>query len=116
MSIPMKKTLGLALLAATAVSVHAQDRLKTMPGYEQHEKIASQIPGSVKLGALNVTWKDATTFEYTRDGKRWSYHVTTRETKESADAPAAAGGRGGRGGAGGPARGRQADSAASPDG
>ena len=33
------------------VSTGAQDRLKTMPGYEQFQKVSSQIPGAVKPGA-----------------------------------------------------------------
>ena len=32
------------------VSASAQDRLKTMPGYEQFQKMNGQIAGSVKLG------------------------------------------------------------------
>jgi len=92
-----------------------------MPGYEQHEKVASQIAGSVKLGTLNVTWlnvtgKDAATFEYSRDGKRYSYDVSTKQATEAGDAPPDRGGRGGRGGGGGVARGRQAESTTSPDG
>ena len=91
-----------------------------MPGYEQHEKVASQIAGSVKLGTLNVTWKDAMIFEYSRDGKLYRYDVSTKQASEAGEAPAdqgfGRGGRGGRGGGSGVARGRQADSTTSPDG
>ena len=33
------------------VSTGAQDRLKTMPGYQQYQKVAQEIPGAVKLGS-----------------------------------------------------------------
>ncbi len=104
-------------LAAGAfqVAIGAQDRLKTMPGYEQHEKMSRELQGAVTPGTLNVTWNDAQTFEYARDGKLYRYDVATRTASEIGAAPAPAG-RGGRGGRGGPARGRQAESADSPDG
>jgi dipeptidyl-peptidase-4 len=98
------------------VAIGAQDRLKTMPGYEQYQKMSRELTGAVKTGALSVTWKDATTFEYARDGKLYRYDVTRKAATEIGDAPSApGGGRGGRGG-GGVARGRQAASAESPDG
>ena len=55
---------GLALIATlfTAVTV-AQDRLKTMPGYAQYERISREIPSALKLGALANTWKDSSTLE-----------------------------------------------------
>lgn len=104
-------------LAAGAfqVSIGAQDRLKTMPGYEQAQKMSREMQGAVKLGSLNVTWKDGKTFEYVRDGKLYRYDVATKAATELGPAPATASGRGGRGASGGPARGRQAESAESPD-
>src|SRR5580658_3397801 len=101
---------------AALVPMHAQDRLKTMPGYGRHEKVAAQIAGSVKSGSLAVTWKDDTTFEYNRDGKLWRYDVTAQKATEAGDATGEPRGRGGRGGTGGPARGRQVASVTSPDG
>src|SRR5688500_9473094 len=93
-----------------------RDRLRTMPGYEQHQKVAREIPGSVRGGSLAVSWKDAATFEYVRDGKLYRYDVTTRTATEIGSAPETQGrGRGGRGGGGGPERGRQFESAESPD-
>ena len=77
--------------------------------------MSREIPTVVKSGALGVTWTDAKTFEYARDGKRYRYDVLTKSAAEiasSADQTTA--GRGGRGG--GPARGRQVDSSVSPDG
>jgi dipeptidyl-peptidase-4 len=122
-------TKSLALTLAVIVSlmpatIGAQDRLKTMPGYEQYQKMSREIPASVTLGALAVTWKDGgKTFEYQKDGKLYRYDLAARTMVEAGPAPAASGrqggpqGRGGGGGRqGGPARGRQFDSATSPDG
>jgi dipeptidyl-peptidase-4 len=92
----------------------AQDRLKTMPGYEQYQKMSKEIPTAVKLGTLIVTWKDdAKSFEYRKEGKLYRYDVQTRKTTEIGTAPAEPP-RTGRPGAG-PVRGRQFDSAVSPD-
>ena len=93
--------------------IGAQDRLKTMAGYEQHQKMSREVQGAMRLGTLNVTWKDAKTFEYARDGKLYRYDVGTKVATEIGPAPAPAG-RGGRGGSG-IERGRQAASAESPD-
>ena len=113
-----RQLLGLIVAAAfIPVAPSAQDRLQTMPGYEQFQKISQEGRDAVKSGALTVTWKDGKTFEYTRDGKKYSYDVPTKAVTDLGDQPAAEGGRGrgGRGGGGGPARGRQFDSADSPD-
>jgi dipeptidyl-peptidase 4 len=111
-----RAAIGLALAVGLFnVATVAQDRLKTMPGYAQYDKMAREIPSAVKSGALGVTWRDARTFEYARDGKRYRYDLATQSAAEipAAGPQEAAGGRG-RGA--GPARGRQVDSAASPDG
>ena len=113
---PLAVTLGLL-----QVSTAAQDRLKTMPGYQQYQKMAQAIPGAVRLGSVGVNWSpDGKSFEYFNDGKRYRFDVATRTATETgiAEAPAGRGGRGGggRGAAGAPERGRQFDSAPSPDG
>ena len=65
-----------------SVSV-AQDRLKTMPGYEQHQKMAGQINGSVKRGTIFVSWKDGgKAFEYSKDGKRYRFDVEAGKAEE----------------------------------
>jgi dipeptidyl-peptidase-4 len=95
----------------------AQDRLPTMPGYQQFQKVSQESRDAVRSGALSVAWQDARSFEYTRDGKRYRYDLATKSTTELGAVPAAdqavGRGRGGRGG--GPERGRQFDSAESPD-
>jgi dipeptidyl-peptidase-4 len=70
----------------------------------------------VRGGSLVVSWKDAATFEYAREGKLYRYNVTTRTAAEIGSAPEPQGrGRGGRGGGGGLERGRQFESAESPN-
>jgi dipeptidyl-peptidase 4 len=105
--------LVLAVIAGTMYAA-AQDRLKTMPGYAHFEKMSREIPSAVKLGSLIVTWSpDGKTFEYRKDGKIYRYDVAARRAIEAGVAPEEASRRG-RPGAG-PVRGRQWDSAVSPD-
>src|SRR5688500_608115 len=107
-------SVGLLLSALAAIPLVAQDRLKTYPGYDRYSKLSREIPGAVRQGSVTGTWKDAKTFEYTWDGKLYRFDVATRAATAVGDAPAAQpGGR--RGGGAGPERGRQFDSAESPD-
>ena len=101
---PLAVALGLL-----QVSTAAQDRLKTMPGYQQYQKMLQAIPGAVRLGSLGVTWSpDGKSFEYFNDGKRYRFDLSTRTAAEIGigEAPAGRGGRGGggRGAAGAPRR------------
>ena len=69
--------LSIALAPALA---QAQDRLKTMPGYEQFQRVAPQINSSVKSGALNVNWSpDGKSFEYFFDGTRQRFDLATKK-------------------------------------
>jgi dipeptidyl-peptidase 4 len=124
----MKKSIGIiinkssrvALIIALGISPltsRAQDRLKTMPGYDRYQRVSKEIPGSVKLGALIVKWQDdGKAFDYYKDGKTYRYDIATRATTEAGAAPAEAeGGRMGRRRAGGPERGRQYSTSESPD-
>lgn len=109
-SVPAIIAIGLAALCA------GQDRLSTMPRYDRYEKLRREVAGSVSGGALSVAWDDgAATFTYQKDGKRWRYDATSKSVAETADEPAAAP-SGRRPGGRAPARGRQFDSALSPDG
>ncbi len=95
----------------------AQDRLRSMPGYDRFQKVSAESRDAVRSGALSVTWTDPKTFEYTFQGKRFTYDVGTKTATEGGTAVAepAGRGRGGRGGGGQPERGRQFESADSPD-
>lgn len=116
---------GLVVAGATvalATPVVAQDRLKSMPGYEQYTRMAPQLNGTVKLGTVLGGWVDAgKAYEYTADGKRYRFDAATKKIAETtvAGTPVTppAGGRGaaGRGGAG-IERGRQATEAIAPSG
>ncbi len=111
-----KRSTVLLVLAGLLGSAFAaaQDRLKTMPGYARYEKMSREIPSAAKLGALIVTWSpDGRTFEYRKDGKLYRYDVAARKAVEARVAPAEST-RPGRPAAG-PVRGRQWDSAVSPD-
>src|SRR5690349_6868291 len=118
----MQKALisALAILVLSPAVFLAQDRLKTMPGYEQHQKMQREMPTAIKSGAINATWSsDSGSFEYTKDGRRYRFDLATRQTAEAGEASDAAAGRGGRGGRcgqGAPERGRQVASTTSPDG
>lgn len=109
--------LGLAFAAGSA---GAQDRLKAMPGYDQYRKMSREIPGSVKMGTLSVSWLDGgKAFEFRKDGKRFRYDIAEKKaTEQAGSAPAEAPRPQGRRamGGGGPERGRQFTRALSPDG
>ena len=122
----MRKSSFLALVLALAgVSLAAQDRLKSMPGYERAQQMTRESQTAVRGGVLAVTWAgDGASFEYTRDGKQYRFDMLTRQTSEIGGVPTLTGGRpstgsgqAGRGQAPGtqPERGRQFESATSPD-
>ena len=118
----------LALAPALFIQgIMAQDRLKTMPGYQRHEKIAPQIAGSVVLGTLKVNWtNDGNAFEYQSEGRHYRYDVLSRTRTElrvstntasmGTQRPSTADQHAKRQPSDSPARGRQFSSVASPDG
>jgi dipeptidyl-peptidase-4 len=106
-----------ALLGAVALlpaTLDAQDRLRTMPGYDRYARIAPQIPAAVRSGALRATWVDSgKALAFMRDGKWYRYDVAARALAEGGPpATAVNGGFPGRR----PERGRQFDAATSADG
>jgi len=117
---------ALLVLALLATSATAQDRLKTMPGYDRFTKMSREGADAVKPGTLSVTWLDGgKAFQYSKDGKRWRFDIAEGKAAEadaSKTAPAAksppgdGAGRRFSGGGNRPGRGRQYTSAISPDG
>jgi dipeptidyl-peptidase-4 len=109
--------LGVSL---AVITLTAQDRLKSMPGYERYDRVSREIPGAVTSGALDVTWSDdGQTLEYAHGGRLYRFDLQARAARDvgpAPESPARSGRFGGRGRAGGPPRGRQVDSAVSPDG
>jgi dipeptidyl-peptidase-4 len=116
--VPVRTLSALALASALLPgAISAQDRIKTLPGYDRYQKVSPQLNGAVRLGTISGTWSsDSRSFAYDWEGKRYRFDITKRASVEigDAEAPAGRGGRGGRGG--GIERGRQATSAAAPDG
>src|SRR5688572_25643060 len=90
----MKRILAPAALAvltllSTLGTAGAQDRLKTMPGYESYQRMAPRIPGSVRLGVVEVAWDPAgKTFDYSvpqgrgADPKRFRFDFATGKAAE----------------------------------
>ncbi|MBP9924712.1 MAG: DPP IV N-terminal domain-containing protein [Cyclobacteriaceae bacterium] len=109
----MKNLFSLLLILALTVSIaHAQDKLKSMPGYSQYQKVAPQIRSSVKPGSISAKWSDdGSSFEYVQDKKTYKYTVKTKKVTEVGPAPEVEPRSFNR-----PARGRQFDFANSPDG
>jgi dipeptidyl-peptidase-4 len=120
------RRIGFALFAALAVlaaTLIAQDRLKSMPCYDQYQKMSKEISGAFKSGAISVTWKDAgAAFEYQKDNLIYRYDIATKTATEVGPAPERPAGPGQRGEgrppaaqSGTPERGRQVATAPSPD-
>jgi dipeptidyl-peptidase-4 len=115
-----------ALLLAIVPSASAQDRLKSMPGYEQYQRMAPLIStalrgsgggrgfGSARSG---VTWSaDSKAVEFDNGGKRSRFDLRTQQISDVVESPPVPSGRrtGGRSGA--PERGRQYEVAVAPVG
>ena len=123
-------TSGATLLTMVCAvnSASAQDRLKSMPGYDQYARMAPAIRTALgapqgfggRGGGSSATWSaDGRSLEFESGGKRFEVDVATKKVTEATDAaPRQQGGRGARGGGGGgqPARGRQFDFAIAPVG
>jgi len=112
-SLVARRTLAFVLagVALAPLALGAQDRLKTMPGYERWAEMAPQLRDAVKSGAVDPEWADGSrSFEFTRDGKQFRFDVGTRRLAEVGEAEA---GRGMR--RRGPARGRQSTEAYTAD-
>src|SRR4051812_44799662 len=95
------------LSALGIASLGAQDRLRTMPGYDQYQRMQPQIAGSWVSGAVSPTWEaDSSAFTYNVAGKAYRFDVTTLKAAETGDAPIGLTGRAGGRGAGGAGRGQ----------
>lgn len=104
---------SVALMAFMVHTVQGQDKLKSMPGYEQYISVAPKIRNSMVSGAMRVTWaEDGRSFEYVQNGNLFKYDVRKKTATELGEAPRPERRPFQRG----PARGRQFPSAISPDG
>ncbi|MGH7506992.1 MAG: DPP IV N-terminal domain-containing protein [Longimicrobiales bacterium] len=100
-----------SLLAVLAIPAAAQDRLKTYPGYARYVEVGQHISDLVKSGALSVTGADdGQSFRYERDEQWYRYDVDSGQAVEIPAPPERQRSRRPR-----PERGRQYESALSPD-
>ncbi|HXF24532.1 MAG TPA: DPP IV N-terminal domain-containing protein [Gemmatimonadaceae bacterium] len=118
--VTLPRLVGLAAAAAISIGspVHAQDRLRAMPEYARYHRLSTEIFSSVTSAAIRPVWVDGgKAFEYEFGGQRYRYDVASRAATASGavDAAAELAARRARF-AGGPERGRQFESALSPDG
>jgi len=112
---------GLLTWLGDARLAEGQDRVKTMPGYARYDSVRKNAGGAVKSGAVTGTWVyNGLAFDFERDGKPARFNVASRQVADPPLEPfpeggtkRASGGRPDR--PSGVGRGRQADSAASPD-
>jgi dipeptidyl-peptidase-4 len=107
------------LLVITGLSAIAQDRLPSMPGYDQYKKMSTEMRGAIKNDWRFLDWNtDGKTFTYMKGAKTYAYTIATGKSVESTT-PASQGQQGGRPGmrmGERVDRGRQYTSALSPDG
>ncbi|HEY5085890.1 MAG TPA: DPP IV N-terminal domain-containing protein [Gemmatimonadaceae bacterium] len=115
-------SLSLLALASAAGIVaspaRAQDRLQSMLEYPRYHKLSGEISGSVTSAAIKPVWVDTgKAFDYEFDGKRYHYDVARRAATltGAVDTQAELAALRARFAAG-PGRGRQFESAISPDG
>ncbi len=107
-----------ALVLLLPSTLGAQNRLKTMPGYDAAQRVAREAPGAITGGLSGITWVDGgRAVEYDRDGTRYRLDAVRGDTSAIGAAPANDAGRGGGGSVAAiPERGRQFESTLSPDG
>lgn len=112
---PRPLAFGAALFTLVSPSF-AQELLSTLPRFERYEKLRREIGSSVKRGEVSVQWDESgNALYFSRDGKSFRFDIGTKAVAEgSPSARPSSSGRSGRRGF--PERGRQFDSATSPDG
>ena len=93
--------LALCVVSFCLVSIGAQDRLRSMPGYDQSQKMqaALQEGAAFVSGSITPSWApDAQSFTYTHAGKTYRFEIPTlTSTETAAPQPGRGGGRGGPG-------------------
>ncbi|MCY3001328.1 MAG: DPP IV N-terminal domain-containing protein [Planctomycetota bacterium] len=105
-----------AFLSVTSLAL-AQDRLKTMPGYERYTELGRKAGSAWRSGSLPVEWDESgKALQFRRENKTWRYELGAADIVEAPKVDAGQKPPAGRRQAGGPERGRQFSSAPSPDG
>lgn len=105
-----------ALLVLASTVALGQRTLDQMPRYDRYQRLQRQMGAILSGEAANLSWADdSRSFTYVKDGKAYRFSLDTmREEELSGPVPTPNRRRGGF--RGGPERGRQFDSATSPDG
>ncbi|RXJ44434.1 S9 family peptidase [Gelidibacter gilvus] len=103
-----------SLFLMSAYTSNAQGKIKNMPGYEQHQKMSSQLYSSVQRISPNINWSaDGKTFTYIENNTQHTFDIGKKKIIKSEDyqaPPRVPFSRQGR-----PERGRQYASTISPD-
>ena len=103
-------------LLGVVPAARGQDRLKSMPGYDQYTRMVSARAGAMKSGQVIGMWADSgKALDYSLDGKRLRFDIATRKIIDAPPASADMSAAGMRG-MPGRERGRQFTEAVSPDG
>src|SRR5215471_3162819 len=79
--------LALCVLSVFLVSIEAQDRLRSMPGYDQSQKMQAALQGAPAFvsGSITPSWApDAQSFTYTLAGKTYRFEIATLKSAETA--------------------------------
>ena len=81
-----RSSAAIALLLVIPAAILAQDRLKTMAGYDAAQRVAREAPAAITGVITGVSWMDeGRAFEYDRDGKHYRYEVSRRAWRPGAD-------------------------------
>ncbi|MCU1385949.1 MAG: ptpA 7 [Acidobacteria bacterium] len=107
-----------AVLLMVSAPLAAQDRLRSLPGYDAAQRVAREAPAAVTGIVGGVAWIDTGAFEYERGGTHFRYDLSRQRATRIDGVPADDRGpereRGSA--AAGPHRGRQFEATVSPDG
>src|SRR6187401_2697896 len=105
-------SLRLRLVSLCLMCIDAQDRLPSMPGYDQSQKMQAALQGGAAFvsGSITPSWApNAQSFTYTYAGKNYRLDIATlTPTETAAPQPGRGGGRGAPGADAGNAAGRGA--------
>src|SRR6187397_3209544 len=80
----------LAFVVVALVPLGAQDRLRTMPGFDQFTKMSQELQGGAFVsGAVNARWEeDGKAFTYSLGGQNYRFDLATMKATPAAS-PAA---------------------------
>src|SRR4051812_33066317 len=93
-----RSSAALVALVVVPTLLDAQDRLKTLPGYDAVQRVAREAPAAVTGAVTGVAWvDDGRAFEYDQDGKHYRFELGRGRASEAEPAADRSAGRGGRG-------------------